>query len=298
MLPAMAIRPSRTAEFVALFRALETVRPPGRRLFQDPYAAALLGPPLRAVVPLARVPVTGRLVYETIDWRWPGSRMWVVVRTRFIDDHVRNALDEGATQVVLLGAGLDTRAHRIEQVRRARFFEVDEPATQRLKRERLARVLEQTPANVRYVALDFERDDLAPALPAAGLRPDSPSVVVWEGVASYLGADAVDATFRSLAALTAPGSTVVFTYLHRDAITGAADIPAARAAMRAVRRVGEPFKFGMDPARVGDYLRERGFELEDERSGAELAREYLAPADEQKPAAGFYRIAVARRLDL
>ena len=121
-------------------------------------------------------------------------------------------------------------------------------------------------------------------------------MVVWEGVASYLGADAVDATFRSLAALTAPRSTVVFTYLHRDAVTGEADIPAARAATRAVRRVGEPFKFGLDPARVGDYLRERGFALEDERSGADLARGYFGPAGERKPEAGFYRIAVARRL--
>ena len=292
---ARSARPSRTAEFVALFRALETARPPERRLFEDAYAEALLGPPLRAVVALARVPATGRLVYETIDRRWPGSRLWIVVRTRFIDDLVRNALDEGATQVVLLGAGLDTRAHRIDRVRRARVFEVDELATQRLKRERLARVLERTPSHVRYVALDFERDDLASALQAAGLRPDSPSVVVWEGVTSYLGADAVDATFRSLAALTAPRSTVVFTYLRRDVVTGEAEPPGAQAAARAVRRAGEPFKFGLDPARVGGYLRERGFDLEEERSCADLARAYFGAHDGPELAAAFYRIAVARR---
>ena len=88
----------------------------------------------------------------------------------------------------------------------------------------------------------------------------------------------------------------MFTYLHSDVITGEADLPAARAAARAVRRAGEPFRFGLDPARVGGYLRERGFELERERS-CDLARAYLGPVDGRKPEADFYRIAVGRRRD-
>jgi methyltransferase (TIGR00027 family) len=134
-------RPSRTAELVALFRALETVRPPRRRLFEDPYAEPLLGTELRAVVALARVPVTGRLVYETIDRGWPGSRLWVVLRTRFIDDLVRSALNAGAAQLVLLGAGLDTRAHRISGLPPTPVFEVDEDATLQRTRERLRRAI-------------------------------------------------------------------------------------------------------------------------------------------------------------
>jgi methyltransferase (TIGR00027 family) len=160
-------RLSRTAEFVALFRALETVRPLDRRLFEDPYAEALLGARLRAVVALARVPVTGRLVYETIDRAWPGSRLWVVLRTRFIDDLVQSALDAGAAQLVLLGAGLDTRAQRLDRLSSTPVFEVDEDATLRSKHERLGRALGEMPAQVRFLAFDFEGGDLASVLRTA-----------------------------------------------------------------------------------------------------------------------------------
>jgi methyltransferase (TIGR00027 family) len=284
-------RPSRTAEYVALFRALETVRPAARRLFEDRLAEPLLSPELRAVVALARVPVSGRLVYEIIDRLWPGSRLWVVVRTRYIDDRVRGAIQNGVTQVMLLGAGFDARAHRIEHIRRTLVFEVDEPATLRRKREPHGGAGRST-EHVRYVALDFETDDLVAALRAAGFHADLPSIVVWEGVTSYLSADAVDASFRSLAAATAPGSTIVFTYLHPDVLEGAR-AAGARAAARAVRRAGEPFRFGLDPDRVADYLEERGFELSDNRSCADLARTYLGATGPAVP--GFYRIAVARR---
>lgn len=291
----VSARPSRTAEFVALFRALETARPRDRRLFEDPYAEAMLGRRLRAVAALARVPITGRLVYETIDRAWPGGRLWVVLRTRFIDDLVRNALDRGAEQLVLLGAGLDTRAHRIGVIVPTPVFEIDEAAMLQRKRDRLGRALGDLPTHVRYVALDFETNDLADVLRTAGLRPDVPSVLVWEGVTSYLSADAVDATLRSVATVIAPESTIAFTYLRREILEGEVESPGAGAVKRAVRRAGEPFRFGLDPDRVGTYVQARGFELEKDRSAADLARAYLDPDASRKLEPTFYRIAVARR---
>ena len=103
-------RASRTAEFMALFRALEAVRLPRRRVFEDRFAAAFLSPRLRLVVSLSRVPVVGELIRAYIDRRWPGARTSAVARTRFIDDQAEVALGSGTEQVVILGAGFDARA--------------------------------------------------------------------------------------------------------------------------------------------------------------------------------------------
>ncbi|HLH13704.1 MAG TPA: class I SAM-dependent methyltransferase, partial [Solirubrobacteraceae bacterium] len=153
--------PSRTAEYMALFRALESARPRGRRLFEDRAASHFLRPRLRAVATAARFAPAGRLVEAFIDRRWPGPRLSGVVRTRAIDDFVLDAANAGCEQALLLGAGYDTRASRLPALASASVFEVDHPATQARKRRALRRV---SAANVRYVPVDFERDSLTAAL--------------------------------------------------------------------------------------------------------------------------------------
>ncbi len=117
---------SRTAQYMALFRALESTRGPAR-LFDDPFACAFLPGGLRAVAHAARLPPVGELVRRCIDRRWPGVRTSAVARTRYIDDVVTGALRAGATQVVILGAGFDARAYRVPAMARAAVFEVDHP---------------------------------------------------------------------------------------------------------------------------------------------------------------------------
>src|SRR5262245_23523753 len=171
----MAERSSRTAEYMALFRALESCRrPASERLFQDPLAGAFLGPPLRLLAGAARVPPMGRLLAAAIDRRWPGARPSGVARTRLIDDAVLPALREGVEQVVLLGYGFDARPYRLPGLLAARVFEVDHPATLARKQRLLLRRLGRLPENVALVAVDLDRDDLGAALHAAGLRPDAP----------------------------------------------------------------------------------------------------------------------------
>jgi methyltransferase (TIGR00027 family) len=111
-------RASRTAEYMALFRALEATRSAGRRVFEDRFAAAFLSPQLRLVVGLSRVPGVGALVRAYIDRRWPGARTSAVARTRFIDDAAKEALGSGIEQVIILGAGFDARAYRIAAMAR------------------------------------------------------------------------------------------------------------------------------------------------------------------------------------
>ena len=144
-------QPSRTAEYMALFRAVETAEQPGRRLFDDPYAISLLSGTLKALAKIAHLPVVGRLVPIFLDLGWPCTRSSGVVRTRMIDDFVRGAIRAGTQQLVLLGAGFDSRAYRLDEAKDILVFEVDHPATQRTKRKRLNAGLGHLPENVRFV---------------------------------------------------------------------------------------------------------------------------------------------------
>jgi methyltransferase (TIGR00027 family) len=287
--------PSRTAEFVALFRALESRLSVDQRLFDDPYAHAFLGARLRAVLALAQVPVTGRLVIQAIDRGWPGARVSVVVRTRFIDDALKKALADGIDQVVIVGSGFDTRAYRVPDAKRAQIFEIDTPATIQDKRTRIEALLGRLPPHVSTVAADLEHEDLDAALSRTDFRRRAPTLCIWEGVTSYLSAAAVDATLRRLATLAAPRSRLVFTYLDHATLEGRSELPGARTAMAAVRRAGEPFRFGFDPAELPAYLGHRGFKLVDDFTSVDLAARYLHPLSRRPIATRFYHVALATR---
>jgi methyltransferase (TIGR00027 family) len=257
---------SRTAEYVALFRALESAEVPSRRLFEDPQATRFLRPSLRAVAYAARVPALRSQIVRFIDHRWPGPRLSAVVRTRVIDDFVLGAVGETRPQLVLLGAGYDTRATRLPALASRTVFEVDHPATQARKR----RAMGGLGGGVHYVPVDFERDDLVGALTAAGFDREQPSCVVWEGVFSYLTPDAIDVTLASLRELCAPGSEILLTYIDQRALEPAAEQPQAW--LTAVSDVGEPFRTGLDPHQAAAFFAERGLRLSEDESTTAAAR--------------------------
>ncbi len=286
----MIDRSSRTAEHVALFRALETVRP-GGGLFRDPPARRLLPRRHRTVIALSRLPGVHGALVRYIDRRWSGGpRASAVVRTRLIDEWLAGALTApgGARQVVLLGAGFDSRAHRAPPG--ATYFEVDHPATQATKRRRLGRAARP---GVVFAPADLAADDLGAVLRAAGFDPALRTVVIWEGVTNYLDAASVDATLRGLAALCPAGSTVVFTYVDRGVLDGTATFAGAAEWHEAVRREGEPWTFGLDPAEVPAYLADRGLRLVEDLSTRDAARRLLPPSRSAEPTAEFYRVARA-----
>ena len=282
---------SRTAEYMALFRALEMRRPPERRLFADPLAASFLTPPLAQLARAAGLPLLRAVVPWLIDRRVPGPRPSAIVRTRVLDDALVAAVDGGIEQLVILGAGYDSRPYRLPGCARLRVFEVDHPDTQVVKRRVLARVLGQLPAHVRFVAVDFDHDDLTAALDRAGFVVGRATFVLWEGVAGYLTADAVDATVRWAHDATGAGSELAFTYVHRGLIDGTVRFPHAEAWVRSVADAGESFVFGFDPAELPSYVEARGWTLLEDISTTEaLARHGLDP----NGVPSFYRIARAR----
>jgi methyltransferase (TIGR00027 family) len=288
---------SQTAQYIAFCRALETQEQPARRLFNDPYAFTLLSGSYRMFARLARLPVIGNLIYVLLDLGLPYSRSSAVVRTRAIDDLVRDAIRSGARQLVLLGAGLDSRGSRLDETGMIEVFEVDHPATQRVKKERLLACMGKLPANIRYVAVDFERDALEAKLIESGYNPDVQTVVVWEGVIDYLTESAVQGTLAVLARLLAPSSLLIFTYTDKGALDGSKAFRGARRWRSLSRIGGESFLFGFNPDTLAEVLKPYRFQLESDASTEEIAQHYCSPIGRTEPGNRAYRVATARRVE-
>ncbi len=209
----MRNRASGTSQMVTVMRALADAGVTEVRDFSDPTAMALLPPGWRAVVRtlgrrLGAHPERVRRMFERSD----GKMDFIALRTRVLDAAWSAAHAEGARQLVLLGAGLDGRAFRLDDVGDSAVFEIDHPATQADKRRRTA-AMQPRAARHAYVPVDFERDTLAGALRGAGHRIDDKTFWIWEGVTQYLTADAQETTLDAVGALSAPGSRIALTYV-------------------------------------------------------------------------------------
>lgn len=195
-----------TAYSIAVVRAEESARPEAERLFEDPFAA-LFRPTTSAAEEATRRQV-----------QLLGFRERARLRTRFIDDAVRDALVSGYTQIVLLGAGFDARGLRMPEIARrgATVFEIDTPAQLARKRDVLGAAGIEIPASVAYVPFDFDAGDLEKDLTAAlenkGFRSGTGALFVWEGVIGYIPGAMVDQSLRFMAGAGGPGARVVFTF--------------------------------------------------------------------------------------
>jgi len=255
--------PSSTAEGAALARAVHQVIDLPR-VFDDPYALPILGP-------LA----AGRL-QSAIDRGGAGMRASIVMRSRYAEDRLAAAVARGVRQYVLLGAGLDTFSCRNPHAAAGlRVFEVDHPATQRAKRERLARAGLTPVAGTTFVPVDFETDSPRTALTAAGLRFDQPVFFSLLGVVIYLTHEATMETMR-LVAGCAPGSGIAFSFSVPDDLLNDPQRASRRRAMDRLAAVGEPWINFYPPDRLAGALLGLGFATAEPFSPADANRTYFA----------------------
>lgn len=276
---------SRTAQYVALYRALEASEPARPPLFVDPLARRFLRRRLRVVLGLTRSRIARAALVRYADARAPGARTSAIARTALLDDELRRAAGAGVRQVIVLGAGFDCRAHRMPELAGARIFEVDRADTQAFKRARLG----ERGQVVRYVAVDFLRDDVARALVDAGWDAAAATFVLWEGVTNYLREDAV-AHVLAWAATMAPGSAIAFTYVHRGVIDGSVDFVGGTRIVDNVRALGEPWTFGITPDGIAPFVERCGLALRSDAGADDYRLRYLGHAD---PGYAFYRVAIA-----
>ncbi|MBI4577732.1 MAG: SAM-dependent methyltransferase [Planctomycetes bacterium] len=265
--------PSRTAELVCLFRAMEQRRPPAERVVDDPLAGLFLGP-------LTRVTLS-TLEGSSLARRLPGGLAsplvtYVQARHRFIDNALAAGLEGPAVQVAVLGAGYDTRAWRFAGVLAGRpVYELDFPATGRRKARIARRHGGELPeSDVRRVEIDFLTQGLGPVLAAAGFRPGAPSFFIWEGVSMYLTREAVKATLATVREMGGPGSRLAMDFWF---LPDGPDLQAAarRFTPHLLRLLGEPVTFGMHPEDTGDFLARSGLRLVDQADAAELGRRHV-----------------------
>jgi methyltransferase (TIGR00027 family) len=289
-------KPSRTAEYMALFRALEHLRPPDARLFADPFARAFLSSRLRLVVALSQAPAVAELVCRFIDHRWPGARTSAVARTRFIDDRTCAAISQGVEQIVLLGAGFDARPYRLPGCERLAVFEVDHPSTLAKKRQVVGGIIGRAPSWVRFVPTDFNRESVETALAAAGYEESRPTLFIWEGVTNYLTESAVDHTLRWCSRAVRP-SQIVFTYVHRAVLDNPAAFFGTARLFATLDAAGERWTFGLHPARLPDFLEERGYRLDEDVGAEEYRMRYFGSFAAAMCGYEFYRIACAHVAD-
>ena len=280
--------PSRTAERNALVRALESRRPKDVRVCYDPIAKYFLGPRFTFIL-------NHRLLLRILWWISnrvrPGLGSFVIARSRYMDDYLQVCINNGIEQLIILGAGYDSRAYRFDELKKGiKVFEVDHPATQKVKMEKLKRIFGNLPEHVTYVSIDFDREKLPEKLIENGYDRKMKTLFIWEGVTYYITAEAVDETLAFVANNSGTGSSIILDYLPPSVTEENSESKEAKAIRRLVARSGEALCFGLEKDTIEAFLSQRGFcQVENVRSESFKCR-YFKEIDQDRKMSSFFGV--------
>ena len=269
-----------TAQGVAKQRLIETLAKSDKRVINDPYAD-------RFVMGAGFIKLMGHKFSAWFGKKLaPGLHEHLIARTRFIDDLIEKAANSGAEQYVILGAGYDLRAHRLDLPSSLRIFEVDQAEVQARKRSKLPENITNA-ANVTYVTIDFTHQSLAEQLTAAGFDKSKPTIFTLEGVSQYITKEAVSSTIEELATLIQTTSATFFIsyvdeLLNKDpeACFGTGYPNAARRAETIKilsAKVGEPWISFYTAEEIASLLSRNGFSVTENVTVEDLNSLYFTP---------------------
>jgi methyltransferase (TIGR00027 family) len=259
--------PSHTARGAAAYRAIHQTLE-GGIIFSDPFASRILDDETRA-----------RLDETAADPSLRPWRLFIAARSRFSEDTLATCVARGVRQIVVLGAGLDTFSLRNPHAGQGvRVFEVDYPATQDWKRERLKQAGLAVPASLTFAPIDFERQSLVDGLMAAGFQIDCPAFFQWLGVVPYLTREAVALTLDFIASV--PESEVVFDYAEPFENYPADRRANVMAVAARTAALGEPWLSFFDPVELSKKLRHKGFGIVEDLGLAEIADRFYGALKE------------------
>jgi methyltransferase (TIGR00027 family) len=284
-----AEKTSRTAQFMALFRALETKRGVNDRLFSDPYAIYFLDSKLRFATRLSKFAPVKNYIQNSIQKKIPGAFSSGIARTKYIDDLLQNAIQNGVKQVLILGAGFDTRALRLDFLKSIPVIEIDHPNTSNFKIQTYKNRLGQLPENVQFLQIDFNQQNLNHLAIQNDINFSLPTAVIWEGVTNYLSADAVKSTFEFISKFT-KNSIVIFTYIHTEILKNPKSFLGGEKLLKDLNELEEQWTFGFFPHELSDYLNQFDIKLIEDL-GANEYRERFLPNRSEK-GYEFYRTAI------
>lgn len=244
-----------TAMTIAIVRWEESQKPEGERICYDPYAVRFISPNLLDWA--ARNPEKVKATRTQGDRILPGLQNSLVARVRFFDDFVESTLAKGLEQLVILGAGYDTRAYRMEALKKIRIFEVDHPDTQKVKIEVIKMIFGHLSDHVAYVSGDLTTEDLGLKLLERGYDKSKKTLFLMEGLLYYLSPSVVDKVLSFTVKSSGKGSSILFDYYPPSITEGTSD--AGRFLKISLEKSGTPFQFGLDERTVETFLIQRGF---------------------------------------
>ena len=209
-----------------------------------------------------------------------GVYEYVIARTKYIDHVFAETVEQGFEQVLIFGAGFDSRSIRLLPVDSAiRVFEVDAEVTQKAKLGRLPEVGISIPDNTSYIAIDFNKDDPMECLTENGFQRGRRCLFVLEGLLMYLDDNAVNSSFRLMRELSGEGSRVVFDYVYSAVLRHEGRFYGEKELQKNVVDAGEPWTFGFEEGEVGEYLLDRGFRVVEECNTETLEKRYFTGDD-------------------
>jgi methyltransferase (TIGR00027 family) len=295
---------STTAMVVSLMRALHT-RLDEVKLINDPWGEKL--------IPEASFELLRQVVEKQTDFvaasepGQPDDQLlagWVhamppyasvITRARYTIDAIKKAIAKGIDQCVILGAGLDTfSVCHPELADKMNIFEIDHPATQEFKRERLKACGLSQAKTLHYISADLAAEDLSSVLSVDSLDPSKPTIFSWLGVTMYLTREENISTLRAIASSSAPGSEVIFTYIDQAFFDDQGQADSFREGARAVSELGEEWLSGFDPTTLANDLAELGFTLTEDLTTVQLVDRYECSGKNGFQPTSTSRIAFAR----
>ncbi len=274
-------KPSFTAEGTVAMRYAEWLAPEETRMCHDSLAKDFVPAKFRF---LGKTRLLTRLTIRSVEWLIPGMIAYIVGRTRYIDDYVAQRIDDGIEQLVIMGAGYDSRAYRFDRLRgNVKVFEVDFPATQEVKKAKVRKIFGSLPEHVVYVPVDFDEVTLGDGLFAGGFDPQAKTLFTWEGVTPYITPVGMDETLTFVANNAGEGSSIIFDYLHISALDGTFQRGQVHRIRRAWELIAQPitserFSYGIPDGTIDDFLKQRGF-----RDIVDTSGEYFESAHVKGP---------------
>jgi methyltransferase (TIGR00027 family) len=263
---------SRTAEMTCLSRAC-SVFETNHYYKSNDYIAPLLLP--SGLKPLLRILLIRKLFTRFIAPQ--GIYEYVIARTKYIDDVFEQALSKRFDQILIFGAGFDTRALRFQDaIGNTRVFELDVPLTQQAKIGQYQKRGVAIPPNLTFIAIDFDKESLSMKLDAAGFCKQRQSLFILEGLVMYLQPESVDETFQIIRDYAGHGSLIAFDYVYASVLRNEAIYYGETGIARMVSGAGEQWQFGIENGKIEQFLARYAMRLVDHKDAQKLEQAYFS----------------------
>ena len=281
---------SKTAVQMALSRAIESSKPEDERVCYDPFAKHFLN---TTYTVFSSNRLLRWVTVHLMEHLFPGHNYYVVVRTRYIDDYLRDCIDQGIKQLIIMGAGYDSRAYRFDGLKKIKVIEVDHPATQAKKKEKIKKIFGSLQVHVVYVAVDFTNEKLSEKLLQNGYDKNLKTLFIWEGTTPYLTAEAIDETLSFVSSNEGKGSSILFDYILKSVVDGTCKLEEAKNEFERMAKTEEPFTFGMKENKVESFLNERGFYNVKDAGSEDFKKAYFKDKHQKRKIKSWWRIVYA-----